>query len=428
MRVVADLHVHSRFSRACSQLLTLENNALWCQKKGVNVLGTGDFTHPEWFKEIETQLVDAESGMYRLASGNHPDVRFVMTSEVSQIYKRGGKTRRIHNLIFAPSREVAKKINTWLVDAGFNLKSDGRPILGLDSEELYKRLKKIDQEIVLCPAHVWTPWFALFGSKSGFDSLEECFGEMSSEVFSIETGLSSDPLMNRAWSHLDRLALISNSDAHSPQNFGREANVFEIPETELSFASLMHAIRTKDKKRFLYTIEFFPEEGKYHIDGHAQCDFYSMPTDTKRLGGKCPKCGGAITVGVLSRVEQLADRARNKNVMQEHVPFKSIIPLPEMIALALEKRPVAKQVQHMYEHMVANGGNEFSLLLDTSEKDLQALSDERIAHAIVCMREGKISWRAGYDGVFGEPQFQNSIRTQEKVLQVIHSMHDKKVR
>ncbi len=416
MRVVADLHVHSRFSRACSQLLTLENNALWCQKKGVNVLGTGDFTHPEWFKEIETQLVDAEPGMYRLASGEHADVRFVMTSEVSQIYKRGGKTRRIHNLIFAPSREVAKKINTWLVDAGFNVKSDGRPILGLDSEELYKRLKEIDQEIVLCPAHVWTPWFALFGSKSGFDSLEECFGEMSSEVFSIETGLSSDPLMNRAWSHLDRLALISNSDAHSPQNFGREANVFEIPETELSFASLIKAIRTKDKKRFLYTIEFFPEEGKYHIDGHAQCGFYSMPTETKRLGGKCLKCGGAITVGVLSRVSQLADRTQDKNVMQGHTPFKNIIPLPEVIALALEKRPTTKQIQRMYEHMVAHGGNEFSLLLDASEKDLQALSDERIAHAIMCMREGNIFWRAGYDGVYGEPQLQNMFCEEEKFL------------
>ena len=410
MRVVADLHVHSRFSRACSQLLTLENNALWCQKKWVNVLGTGDFTHPEWFKEIETQLVDAEPGMYRLASGNHADVRFVMTSEVSQIYKRGGKTRRIHNLIFAPSRDVAKKINTWLVESGFNVKSDGRPILGLDSEELYKRLKEIDLNIVLCPAHVWTPWFALFGSKSGFDSLEECFGEMSSEVFSIETGLSSDPLMNRAWSHLDRLALISNSDAHSPQNFGREANVFEIPKTELSFASLMKAIRTKDKKRFLYTIEFFPEEGKYHIDGHAQCGFYCGPAETKRLEGKCPKCGGVITVGVLSRVSQLADRVQNENIMQGHTPFKSIIPLPEVIALAVGKRPAAKQVQHMYERMIAHGGNEFSLLLDASEKDLQALSDEQIAHAIMCMREGKVFWRAGYDGVYGEPQFQNTIR------------------
>lgn len=403
MRIVADLHVHSRFSRACSQLLTLENNALWCEKKGVNVLGTGDFTHPEWFKEIETHLVEAEPGMYRLASGKYSSVRFVMTSEVSQIYKRGGKTRRIHNLIFAPSREVAKKINAWFIASGFNLKSDGRPILGIDSEELYKRLKDIDQDIVLCPAHVWTPWFALFGSKSGFDSIEECFGEMSKEVFALETGLSSDPMMNRVWSHLDHCALISNSDAHSPQNFGREANVFEIPETELSFASLIHAIRTKDKKRFLYTIEFFPEEGKYHIDGHAQCGFYSMPAETKRLRGICPKCGGAITVGVLSRVSQLADRVQNERVMNGQVPFKSIIPLPEIIALATEKRSAAKSVQKIYEHMIAQGGNEFSLLLDASQNDLTQLSDARIAEAVMRMREGKISWRAGYDGVYGEP-------------------------
>lgn len=416
MRVVADLHVHSRFSRACSQLLTLENNALWCHKKGVNVLGTGDFTHPGWFEEIETQLIDAEPGMYKLASGNHADVRFVMTSEVSQIYKRDGKTRRIHNLIFAPSRKAAKRVNAWLAESGFNIKSDGRPILGLDSEELYKRLKEIDNDIMLCPAHVWTPWFALFGSKSGFDSMEECFGEMTKEIFSLETGLSSDPRMNRSWSHLDRVALISNSDAHSPQNFGREANVFDIPETELSFVSLMNAIKTCDTKRFLYTIEFFPEEGKYHIDGHAQCNFSCEPAETKRLGGKCPKCGGAITVGVLSRVEQLADRAQKKEVMDGYVPYKSIIPLPELIGLALGKRSAAKKVQEIYEQMIANGGNEFSLLLDASAQDLCALSDERIADAIMYMREGDISWHAGYDGVFGKPQFQKNVRMQEILL------------
>lgn len=416
MRVVADLHVHSRFSRACSQLLTLENNALWCHKKGVNVLGTGDFTHPEWFKEIESQLVDAEPGMYRLASGNNPDVRFVMTSEVSQIYKRGGKTRRIHNLIFAPSRDVVRRINAWLVESGFNVKSDGRPILGLDSEELYKRLKDIDENIVLCPAHVWTPWFALFGSKSGFDSIEECFGEMSKEIFALETGLSSDPCMNRRWSHLDGIALISNSDAHSPQNFGREANVCEIPETELSFMLLMSAIKSRDANRFLYTIEFFPEEGKYHIDGHAPCAFYCEPAETRRLGGKCPRCGSAITVGVLSRVEQLADRPQEKNIMHGHVPYKSIIPLPEVIGLALGKKPQAKRVQEVYEHMITHGGNEFSLLLDAGVQDLCAISDERVADAIVRMREGKISWRAGYDGVFGEPQFQKTVHAQETLL------------
>lgn len=415
MRIVADLHVHSRFSRACSKLLTLENNALWCEKKGVNVLGTGDFTHPEWYKEIETQLIEAEPGMYRLASGHHSTVRFVMTTEVSQIYKRGGKTRRIHNLVFAPSLDAVRRINAWLVESGFNVKADGRPILGIDSEELYKKLKDIDEGIVLCPAHVWTPWFALFGSKSGFDSVEECFGEMSKEVFSIETGLSSDPFMNRSWSHLDRLALLSNSDAHSPQNFGREANVFEISEQELSFANLMDAIKTKDKERFLYTIEFFPEEGKYHIDGHASCNFSCEPEETKKLGGRCPVCGGVITVGVLSRVTDLADRAPASEVMEGHIPYKSIIPLPEMIGLALGKKPKAKKVQEIYEHMIAHGGNEFYLLLDTKVKDLSALSDERIADAIVRMREGNITWRAGYDGVYGEPQLKTTSYTQEKL-------------
>lgn len=407
MRIIADLHVHSRFSRACSQLLTLENNALWCEKKGVNVLGTGDFTHPEWYKEIESQLVDAEPGMYKLASGNHPDVRFVMTSEVSLMYKRGGKARRVHQLIFAPSREVVKKINAWLTSSGFNIKSDGRPILGLDSEELYKRLKEIDEEIILCPAHVWTPWFGLFGSKSGFDSLEECFGEMSSEVFALETGLSSDIEMNRSWSHLDHYALLSNSDAHSPQNFGREANVFDIPESEISFSSIMHAVRTQNKKRFLYTIEFFPEEGKYYVDGHAQCGFSSMPTDTKMMLEICSVCKKPLTIGVLSRVQELADRKEISHNLHDFIPSKKIIPLLELIALTQEKKKNTKSVQDMYTRMMSFGENEFTLLLDASFTDLCMMGNEHIARTVLMMREGNISWRAGYDGVFGEPYIKN---------------------
>jgi len=309
MRIIADLHVHSRFSRACSRDLTLENNALWCEKKGVNVLGTGDFTHPEWFKDIEEKLAEAEPGLYQLKSGEHPKMRFMMTSEVSQIYKRGGRVRRVHNLIFAPSIECVKKINAWLDEKKFNRKSDGRPILGIDSEDLYRELKNIDDRIVLAPAHAWTPWFSVFGSKSGFDSLEDCFGEMTKEVFAIETGLSSDPQMNRSLSALDNISLISNSDAHSPQNFGREANVFEIAESKLSFGEFMRVLRERDLGRFLYTIEFFPEEGKYHSDGHAPCGLRFSVAETKRLKGLCPKCGKLITVGVLSRVKDLADRS-----------------------------------------------------------------------------------------------------------------------
>lgn len=402
MRIIADLHVHSRFSRACSKDLTLENNALWCEKKGVNVLGTGDFTHPEWFKEIDDKLEQAEPGLYKLKSGEHPGMRFMMTTEVSQIYKRGGKVRRVHNLIFAPSIECVKKINAWLDQNKFNRKSDGRPILGIDSEVLYRELKNIEDRIVLAPAHAWTPWFSVFGSKSGFDSLEDCFGEMTKEVFAIETGLSSDPQMNRALSVLDRLSLISNSDAHSPQNFGREANVFEIDEAKLSFDELMRVLRERDLVHFLYTIEFYPEEGKYHVDGHAPCGLRFETKETLRLKGLCPKCGKLITVGVLSRVEDLADRAIAASSMAGHVPFKSIVPLPEVLAECLNVSSVSsKKVMALYEDMISKLGNEFSILLDISVAEIRLQFGDIVAEAIARVRAGKLSIAPGYDGIFG---------------------------
>lgn len=402
MRIIADLHVHSRFSRACSKDLTLENNALWCEKKGVNVLGTGDFTHPEWFKDIEEKLVEAEPGLYKLKSGEHSGMRFMMTSEVSQIYKRGGKVRRVHNLIFAPNIEAVKKINAWLDEKKFNRKSDGRPILGIDSEVLYRELKNLDDKIVLAPAHAWTPWFAVFGSKSGFDSLEDCFGEMTKEVFAIETGLSSDPIMNRALSVLDRLSLISNSDAHSPQNFGREANVFEIDEKKLSFDELMRVLRERDLVHFLYTIEFYPEEGKYHVDGHAPCGLTFESKETKRLGGLCPKCGKLITVGVTSRVSDLADRPLDLTSMTGHVPFKSIVPLPEVLAECLNVSSVSsKKVIALYEDMIAKLGNEFSILLDIPVSEIRLQFGETVAEAITRVRSGALTIEPGYDGIFG---------------------------
>jgi uncharacterized protein (TIGR00375 family) len=422
MKIIADLHVHSRFSRACSKDLTLENNASWCEKKGVNVLGTGDFTHPLWFKEIEEKLVEAEPGLYKLKSvlENLPagrQVRFMMTTEVSQIYKRGGKVRRVHNLIFAPSIECVKKINAWLDEHKFNRKSDGRPILGIDSEVLYRELKNLDDRIVLAPAHAWTPWFAVFGSKSGFDSLQDCFGEMTKEVFAIETGLSSDPAMNRALSVLDRLSLISNSDAHSPQNFGREANVFEIEDSRLSFDELMRVLRERDLVHFLYTIEFFPEEGKYHVDGHAPCGLRFSVAETKRLKGLCPKCGKLITVGVLSRVEDLADRsfAEAGSMMMpgekgeaslartaEFVPFKSIVPLPQVLAECLNVSSVSsKKVMVLYEEMIAKLGNEFFILLDAPVVEIRSAFGETVAEAISRVRAGKVSINPGYDGIFG---------------------------
>lgn len=400
MRYITDWHVHSRFSRACSKDLTLENNALWCEKKGVNILGTGDFTHPKWVADMEEKLEEAEPGLYKLKSGAHPGMRYMMTAEVAQIYKRGGKTRRIHNILFAPSIETVKKINTWLADRGFNIKSDGRPILGLDSEEFYKALKAIDDRIILIPAHAWTPWFSVFGSKSGFDTLEECFGEMTPYIYALETGLSSDPLMNRSLSMLDNRMLISNSDAHSPRNFGREANVFEIDAKDLSYDTFVKILRERDAKRFLSTIEFYPEEGKYHMDGHAPCLFSCEPAETRRLGGVCPKCGKSITVGVLSRVADLGDRD-GKTMPSGHVPFKSIVPLEQIIAESLGLTGKGKKVQALYEQLVSKVGSEFYILLDAPLSDIQSAGTPAIAEAIRRVRQGKMHIKPGYDGVYG---------------------------
>lgn len=407
MRVITDWHLHSRFSRACSQELTLENNALWCEKKGVNVLGTADFTHPAWFAEMAERLIEAEPGLYALRSGLFPSMRYMMTTEVAQIYKRGGKTRRIHNIILAPSIETVAKINQWLDNGGYNRRSDGRPILGLDSEELYRRLRGIDERIVMVPAHAWTPWFSVFGSKSGFDSLEECFGEMTPYIYAIETGLSSDPLMNRSLSALDNVMLISNSDAHSPRNFGREANVFEIDPAKYSYDEFIRILRERDTKAFQYTIEFFPEEGKYHVDGCAACGFSCGPEETKKIGGVCPTCKRPLTIGVLSRVTDLGDR-KIDTMPTRHVPFTSIVPLQEIIAECMGVSSTAgKKVQETYETMIRDIGSEFHILLDAEASSIESAAGKLIADAILRVRSGKVSITPGYDGVFGKVRIFN---------------------
>lgn len=402
MRIIADFHLHSQYSRACSKELTLENNARWCQKKGVNILGTADFTYPKWFAQIEDQLVEAEPGLFKLRSGLYSQMRYILTTEVSQIYKRGGKTRRIHNIILAPSIEAVRKLNSWLGNNGYNIKADGRPILGLDSEELYKRLKDLDDRFILIPAHAWTPWYSVFGSKSGFDSLEECFGEMTPYIYALETGLSSDPLMNRSLSVLDNVMLISNSDAHSPRNFGREANVFEIPDGELSFDGLIRIFRERDISRFAYTIEFYPEEGKYFQDGHADCQFWCSPEETKKFKGRCPKCQKLLTVGVMSRVADLADRDVHE-LPAGQVPYKSIVPLDQILAEVYGvASPTGKKVQLMYDQLIDGIGNEFQILLDASIDQIEQASNQRVAEAIRRVRAGEMRIRPGYDGIFGK--------------------------
>ena len=297
MRYITDWHVHSRYSRACSNDLTLPNIAEACRRKGIDVVATGDWTHPQWFQHLNEQLEESEDGIYRLkdrhAKGH--DVRFMLVTEISQIYKRGGKTRRIHNLVFSPSFEACAKVNAEIDRRGLNRKSDGRPILGIDSEELYCVLKSIDERIIVVPAHAWTPWYSVFGSKSGFDSLEECYGTMTPYIYAIETGLSSNPWMNWQLSCLDSVMLISNSDAHSTDKLGREANVFDL--TAPNYDAFVRMLKEKDRSKFLYTIEFFPEEGKYHLDGCATCKFSSVPAKSKRVGGRCPPCTRHLTLG-----------------------------------------------------------------------------------------------------------------------------------
>ena len=359
-------------------------------------MGTGDFTHPEWFQNLKEKLEPAEPGLFKLKNSTS-DTRFIFTSEVSCIYSKNGRVRKIHILIFAPDFETVDKINAQLGWIG-NLKSDGRPILGLDSKELVKIALSISENCLIVPAHLMTPWFSLFGSRSGFDSLEECFEEYSKYIFAGETGLSANPEM--LWRMPDgrELFLISNSDAHSPAKIGREANVFD---TELSYNGIIEAIKQKDPQKFLYTIEFFPEEGKYHYDGHRNCGISCSPKETKKYNGICPVCGRPLTVGVLNRVEQLADRPEGFK-SADAIPYKSLIPLEEIIAEALGVGVGTKEVEKEYLSLIKKFGSEFNVLLNVSLSDLKLATLPEVAEGISRVREGKVKVEPGYDGVYGK--------------------------
>jgi len=398
MKIIADFHLHSKYSRATSRDMDLEHIAFSAQRKGINIIGTGDFTHPEWFNELTSKLEPAEEGFYKLKNEKEKNlVRFIISGEISSIYQRGGRTRRVHNIIILPSLESAEKINNALSWQG-NLKSDGRPILGMDSEELLKIVFKIEPLAMFIPAHIWTPWIAVFGSMSGFDSLEEAFGENTKYLSALETGLSSDPSMNWRISSLDKFALVSNSDAHSPNNIGREANVFDI---DFNYSSLRGAIIKKDKTEFLYTIEFFPEEGKYHYDGHRLCKVRMSPEEREKVNNICPICGKPLTIGVLSRVEELADRPKEE-VPTNVIPFKSLVPLKEIIAESFGCQVKTKAVEEEYQKLISQFPNELYILLDASFKDLQRASTEKIADGIIRTREGKVILEPGYDGEYGK--------------------------
>ena len=398
MRLITDWHIHSGYSRACSKELTLPNIAKACERKGINIIAAPDWTHPAVFSDIEELLVEDRPGMYRLKDGSSK-TWFMLSTEVAQIYKKGDRCRRIHNNIMAPSIEVVRKINAELDRREFNLKSDGRPILGIDSEELYKIVKDIDERVIMIPAHAWTPWYAIFGSKSGFDSIEECFGEMSQYIYAVETGLSSDPSMNWHLSGLDKVVLVSSSDAHSLPKLGREANVFDIEEP--SYDEFVRIIKEQDKEKFLYTIEFYPEEGMYHADGCRNCEFSCEPEQTRKLDGKCPTCKKSMTIGVLNRVIEIADR-KSDSLPTDRIPYKSIVPLDVIMAEVNEVKTLSsKKVQEMYQKATDELGTEFDILLDTPIAEIKKF-DERLAEAIERMRTGNIHIKPGYDGVYGE--------------------------
>ncbi len=395
MRIIADLHIHSKFSRATSKDMDVRTIALWAKKKGIDIVGTGDFTHPLYFSLLKSELRSAQNGLFSLKDTNRPPY-FMLTAEISHIYSEGGKMRRIHNIILAPSFEAALKINSALSKRG-NLSSAGLPILGIPAKEIVKIAMDASPDCMVIPAHAWTPWFSVFGSNSGFDSIEECFGEYSRYIHAIETGLSSDPAMNWRLSGLDRITLISNSDAHSPSKLGREANVFDA---EMDYNEIVRIIKEKDKKRFLFTIESYPEEGKYHYDGHRACNIMLSPEDTKKHRGRCPVCGKPVTVGVMSRVEELSDRKAGF-IPEDAIPARHLVPLEEIIAEALAVGVNTSTVQKEYDRMIAMAGSEFFILLDMPEEEIKRITEPRVSEGIMRVRNKQLSITPGYDGIHG---------------------------
>jgi uncharacterized protein (TIGR00375 family) len=391
MEFIADFHIHSKYSRATSRDMDVKRLAEWAKLKGITLMGTGDFTHHLWLEELKGNLEDLGNGLFK-----YQDIYFILTTEISSIYSKSNKTYRIHNMVFSPSFQTTDKINEKLSRLG-NLASDGRPILGLDAAELARIIFDIDENCMVVPGHIWTPWFSLFGSMSGFDKIEDCFEEQTPKIFALETGLSSDPGMNWRLSALDKYTLISNSDSHSPSKIGREANVFNC---DLDYKTIREVLKTKDKKRFLYTIEFFPEEGKYHFDGHRNCKMRLSPKETKTNNNRCPKCGKPVTVGVMSRVEQLADRAEGF-VPPDAVPFKNLIPFDEIIAEAKGVTKTSMGVGRDYRAYIAKFGNEFDILLRASEDELRKNLPARVAEGVMRVRKGKVNINAGYDGEYG---------------------------
>ncbi len=429
MKVIADLQLHSRFSRAVSQEMNIPTISEWAMKKGIELVATGDWTHPLWFRELESQLREAGEGVYRVEGQPEGSPRFLLSTEISSIYSQKGKLRKIHTLLFAPSFSTVSKINKELTLRGANLLSDGRPIVGLTAKNVAEIALEIDSRCLIIPAHAWTPHFSLYGSVSGFDSIEECFGEVSPQIYAIETGLSSDPAMNWRIEELKNRRIVSFSDAHSPAKLGREATVFQIKKTRIenqggrpkinniNYNDIYDAIRGNPEGDWEIgcTIEFYPEEGKYHYTGHRNCQIVYSPNETRKMGTTCPICGRQLTVGVMSRVEELASTEIETESQKDEfgvrwikdregkrAPYVMMVPLLEILAEVLGTGNASQKVRNLYELLTSSLGSEFKVLLETKSVDIERVGGPKVAEAINKVRSGDIVIEPGYDGVFGK--------------------------
>lgn len=425
MKVIADLHFHSRFSRAVSQQMNIPTISLWAQKKGIDLVTTADFTHPLWFRELQVTLEEAGEGIYKSKESNN-SVRFLLTTEISSIYSKSGKGRRVHLLVFMPNFSSVEKFNKEMTQRGANLLSDGRPITGLTAKNILEIALLVSKDSLVIPAHAWTPHYSVFGSNSGFDSLEECFEELTTNIKGIETGLSSDPAMNWRIQELKGRSILSFSDAHSPAKMGREATIFDIPE--VSYENIRKAISQEGQDcKIASTIEFYPEEGKYHFTGHRNCHVVYSPNEARKKGVVCPVCGKRLTVGVMSRVEELAhggevntetkkDANGNlwiKNKDFDKPPYVMIVPLVEIIAESFKTGVQSQAVQAMYEKLISSIDNEFNILLKSDLEKVKEVAGERIAEGISKVRSGDIVISPGYDGLFGKVKIWKEEKIEE---------------
>jgi uncharacterized protein (TIGR00375 family) len=414
MELIADLHLHSKYSRAVSQQMIIPQIARWAKRKGIGLVATADWTHPLWLRELKENLIEAGPGLFRYKK-EPKDVYFLLSTEISSIYSQKGRGHRIHNLVLAPSFSVVEKINEKLMTYGVNLLSDGRPITNLSSIELCELVFSISSDCLVIPAHVWTPWYSLYGSRSGFDSIRECFGKFTDQIFAVETGLSSDPAMNWRIKELDSRSIVSFSDAHSPQKMGREVTVFKIKDTKTpGYENIKEAIISN---KIAYTIEFYPEEGKYHYTGHRGCQVKQSPEETKKLGTTCPVCGKRLTVGVMHRVQELADRPADFQV-KKRPTYKMLVPLMEILSESLNAGVSSQIVEVEYNRLTGELGSEFEVLLNVKIEKIAAISGERVAEGIKRVREGEIFVDPGYDGVFGTVKIWGNKGKQEKQKQM----------